>query len=462
MIVRTLFRHNSRFEPGEIEIKLLPGVPLLHVVGLPDASLREAGIKLKSALRSCGLKWPLGQQIVVNLRPAHLRKQSGGAELAIALGVLGATDQLSGALRAALANGVVYGEIALDGRVFAPPDVGRAVRATNGRTLLTGAVAGDAIRDGEWLELHDLAFAGYERKRRAFDWNAHWSRPELPDLEFPETAARQLALAVHARLHVLVAGPQGTGKSTWARALYALTPPPDLSVTFERADMLGEDALDQRWRPCERPHHTLTTQAMVGGGRPLQPGVISRAHGGVLILDEFLEFPAGVLEALREPIESGYIELARNGERERLPAEFQMVATTNLCPCGKLDPRAKAPSCAHSLLRCRSVCLRLGGPLADRFDMVVLSHDWMERRQRRVHLREVRAMVEAMGEPSAAAGIPEWIDDGEWSYRRKTASAKVARALARLEGRDRVLPVDCMQAQNLTKLPLESLRRLFG
>src|SRR5580693_7585194 len=123
MMVKTLFQYEGRFGLGEVEIKLLPGIPLLHVVGLPDAHIKECGIKIKSALRSCDLNWPQGNQIVVNLRPSYFRKSSSGADLAIALGFLALTGQLAEPIRSQLAKSVVYGEVALDGRVFAPPDL---------------------------------------------------------------------------------------------------------------------------------------------------------------------------------------------------------------------------------------------------------------------------------------------------------------------------------------------------
>jgi magnesium chelatase family protein len=465
MIVNTIFRHAGKFELGEIEVKLLPGVPALNLVGLPDASMKECGIKLKSALRSSGLEWPQGHQIIVNLRPSYLRKQSSGVDLAIALGFLAITDQLPEPVREALKTGIVYGEIALNGRVFAPHDVSGAMRAAAGKPLLTGHV-GSFVREGVWWELKELNQKEVFREVRTFDWNAHWREPELPSVEFSEPAAQALALAVHMDLSVLVAGPQGTGKTTWAKALYALTKPPDLPRMLELADLFGDEVLEKRWRPCEQPHHTVTPQAMVGGGKPLQPGVISRAHGGLLIMDEFLEFHPYVLESLREPIERGVIEIARSGERMSWPARFQLVGTTNLCPCGKLNPNS-ITGCNYSLTRCRSICFRLSGPLMDRFDVLLYSHGWIERRTNRIGLAEVKTMIGRMRAFAAdrdtdpQAG-PDWLDDLGLGHRRRKSIMRVARGLADMQESKRVLDSHVQQASDLVLSPMDSLRRLFG
>ncbi|NJL24527.1 MAG: hypothetical protein HC902_04725 [Calothrix sp. SM1_5_4] len=143
MIVKSIFRHDGRYELGEVEVNLLPGLPFVHIVGLPDASIRECGIKLKSALRARGRQWPRGHQILVNLRsPSGTRRSSAGVELAIALGVLAQTGQLSGELARRVGSGaVVYGELALTGRVFAPEDFGRALWGVEGcADVITGAV----------------------------------------------------------------------------------------------------------------------------------------------------------------------------------------------------------------------------------------------------------------------------------------------------------------------------------
>ena len=465
MIVRTLFKHDGRFAVGEVEVKLLPGVPQLHIVGQPDAQIRECGLKLKSALRSCQLEWPQGHQIVVNLRPSHFRKSSFGAELAVALGFMAVTGQLSEALTARLSEWVVYGELALDGRVFAPYDLAPAMRALESPVL--SGEAGERVREGCWWQIATLGQPEAIRIERSFDWARYWRAPEFPDWEFHADAAEALWLSAHMNLNVLLAGPQGSGKSTWAKALYSLTPPPSTAAMSELTDLFGDEVLEQGWRPLEKPHHSVTPLAMIGGGSPLFPGVISRAHGGLLVMDEFLQFSPTVLEALREPVENGHIEHARRGERARFPADFQLIGTTNLCPCGKLNPEPEKPrSCTRSLNRCRAVCDRLSGPIMDRFDLVVMSHKWLLRGGK-VRYAEVRARVEASREFVRERGpvkctIPSWVGDMELSHRRRNSLLRVARGLADRERSVKIRDEHFNEAQKLVDTPMANIQQLFA
>ncbi len=465
MIVRTLFKHEGRFAIGEVEVKLLPGVPQLHIVGQPDSQIRECGIKLKSALRSTQMEWPQGHQIVVNLRPAHFRKSSFGVELAVALGFMAATNQLSDTVRAKLSEAIVYGELALDGRVFAPYDLASAIRSVK-ECLLSGE-AQDSVRDGRWWLLSTLNQQEPALVQRNFDWQKFWRAPEFPDFEFHQKAADALWLAAHMHLNILLAGPQGSGKSTWARALYSLTPAPTGAAMSELMDLFGEEVLQQGWRPFEKPHHSITPLAMIGGGSPLFPGVISRAHGGMLVMDEFLEFPAAVLEALREPIENGHIEHARRGERARFPADFQLIGTTNLCPCGKLNPDPdKMKSCTHSLIRCRSVCARLSGPVMDRFDLVVMSHEWLQRGERQ-RFSEIRSTVEAVRDFARQRGavkgsIPAWVVQLELSHRRRNSLLRVARGLADHARSVEIRDEHYRAAFDLAEKPMAHIQQLFA
>lgn len=465
MIVKTLFQHDGRFALGEVEIKLLPGIPILHVVGQPDSHIRECGIKLKSALRSCEMNWPKGHQIVVNLRPSYFRKSSSGADLAIALGFLALTGQLNDHVKARLAECTVYGELSLDGRVFAPPDLPSALKAC-GMPLITGT-ASEKIRDGEWLELPRLDSPDLKSLSRHFDWRGFWQPPDFKDLELHPKAAEDLCLAVHMNLNVLIGGPQGSGKTTWAKALFALTPPPEPEKMTELREMFGDEVLKSRWRPCESPHHSITPLAMIGGGAPIFPGVISRAHGGVLVMDEFLEFHPQVLEGLREPAENGFVEHARKGERARFPSSFQLIGTTNLCPCGKLNPEpGVSRSCSSSLIRCRSISHRLSGPIMDRFDVLVFSHQWLLNGERRKWseikqcLTDLREFREMRGQIQDI--IPDWVGDLELSHRRRRALLRVARGLADIDHSVTIQGQHLMLAYKKVIDPMEALRQLFG
>lgn len=465
MIVKTFFRNDRRFELGEVEVSLLPGIPQIHVVGLPDAGIRESGVRLKSALRSCGLRWPEGQQIVVNLRPAHLRKGGSGTDLAIALAFLAVTRQLSTELMKILGSAIVYGEVSLDGRVRAPHDLAQAMRFAKEGEVLTGEGA-SRVRRGRWLQWHSLSCDRIEIREENFDWSAFWRSPILPDFAVHPEAAQALWIATHMGLSVLIAGPQGSGKTTWARALYALTSEPEMSSMEELVSMFGEEsALATRWRPLEQPHHSVTPQAMIGGGYPLQFGVISRAHGGVLVMDEFLEFHPSVLEALREPLENGSVEIARKGMRQRVPAQFQLVATTNLCPCGQLYP-GRLEGCSRNLNRCRSVCRRLSGPLLDRFDMLVFSDQWLKAGPK-IKLSEVREIVRRMdrfkAERSAVRDVlPAEYEELGLSHRRRRSLLRVARAFADFDESAEIRSEHFHRASRWTTLAMTSLAQLFA
>jgi len=464
MIIKTIFNHSGRWEKGEVEIHLLSGIPNLHVVGLPDAQIKEAGVKLKSALKASGYTWPRGHQIIVNLRPNHFRKSGPGVELAIALGFLALTKQLKPEVHEAALASLVYGEVALDGRVLAPHDLALALRGAKG-PVLTGVV-GEYLREGEWWEIESLKGASVAKKARFFDWEAFWKKPGLMDLKLHPAAAHALMLASHMNLHVLLAGPQGSGKTTWAKILYSLSETPNVDLFLEREEWIGVEE-DLRWRPFEQPHHSITPLAMVGGSHPIQPGVVSRAHGGMLVMDEFLEFHPHVLENLREPVESGHVEIARKGSRERIPARFQLIGTTNLCPCGKLYPECN-DKCTRPLNVCRSVIHRLSGPMLDRFDILLLSHEWMKKKDvERVSVGEVAEKLQTMREfrrkrGQALVALPEWVDSLNLTFRRQNSMLRVARGLADMEGSAVVSSKHFHQASKLVIYPIEELNRMFA
>ncbi len=464
MIIKTIFNHGGTWEKGEIEIHLLAGIPNLHVVGLPDAQIKESGVKLKSALKSCGFTWPRGHQIIVNLRPNHFRKSSAGGELAIALGFLAKTNQLPENILAAAQRAYVYGEVALDGRVIAPHDLPSALRAAAGEEVLTGSV-GDYVREGAWSELTRLRDESVARKQRFFDWEAFWQRPAPLDLTLHAEAAKILILVLHMKLHVLLAGPQGSGKSTWAKIMYSLTEAPDPDLYVEREEMIGRENL--RWRPLEQPHHSVTPLAMVGGGFPIAPGVISRAHGGILIMDEFLQFHVAVLENLREPLENGRVEIARKGSREILPARFQLVATTNLCPCGKAAPGMERRCPYVFRNKCSQVVHRLSGPLLDRFDVMGYSHNWTDRSVDRVHVNEIRETLQRLTRFAKIRGevelkVPGWVDEMSLNHRRRAALLRVARGIADLHESKRVESKHFTEAVGLVVSPIKELDEIFG
>ena len=464
MNVKTFFSSHGKIETGFVEVKLLPGIPQLHIVGLPDASIRECGIKLKSAVRSLGLEWPAGRQIIVSLRPMDFKKGGAGADLPIALAYLAATGQLSKQILELLKDHAVYGEIALNGEVHAPADLAQVLNVAN-MGVLTGQLQ-SPLREGRWLEIKTLNQASAGERSENFDWSGFWQRPSLPNFLFAEASAKHLILSAHMGLNVLLAGPQGTGKTTWARLLHSLRPPPDSEKTKTLISHFGEEVLQSRWCPLEQPHHTITPQAMIGGGLPPMPGVITRAHGGVLLMDEFLHFHPQVLESLREPIESGTVEIARKGSREKFPADFQLVATTNLCPCGKMNPLKSNDNCPLGLIRCRSSIFRLSGPILDRFDLLSLTHEWTGSGPR-MGTEEILSQIAgarqfATTRPASEPRKDDWMLECNLSHRRRISIARVARGIADLARSPLVEPHHTSEAFELVVTPMRKLREIFG
>jgi magnesium chelatase family protein len=262
---------------------------------------------------------------------------------------------------------------------------------------------------------------------------------------------------------VLLAGPPGSGKSTWAKGLYHLLPNP----TFEEKAALRKMSMafhhSLTWRPLIAPHHTIPVMSMVGGGVPLFSGEIAKAHLGMLLLDELLEFHPRVLEALREPLESKKLTIARRGESLEWSADFQFVATTNLCPCGRMVP-GRPSHCGYSLRRCRSTWERLSGPILDRFDLVFFTSEWGSRPREVLLSSLVDEMADlrelALRIPEEAP--PEVLTKGVQSLRRTRAMSRAARALAAMDGWPKIQPGHWLTAYDLTQKPQEALRQLFA
>ncbi|MDY0107012.1 MAG: YifB family Mg chelatase-like AAA ATPase [Giesbergeria sp.] len=381
--------------PVTVEVHLANGLPSFTLVGLADVEVKEARERVRSALQNAGLEFPHNKRITVNLAPADLPKDSGRFDLPIALGILAASGQIDAAR---LAGYEFAGELSLSGElrpVRGALATSLALRALpqGVRLVLPSGSAEEAalVPDAQvWRARHLLdvvqqflppGSAGEGPMPEVSGWARMEAMPlqpgslpaDLADVKGQAAAKRALEIAAAGGHSLLLMGPPGAGKSMLAQRFAGVLPDMSVDEALESAavaSLAGRFALE-RWavRPTCSPHHTASAVALVGGGSPPRPGEISLAHHGVLFLDELPEFPRTALEALREPLETGHITIARAAQRAEFPARFQMVAAMNPCPCGYRGATQRACRCTpDQVARYQS---RLSGPLLDRIDLHV-------------------------------------------------------------------------------------------
>lgn len=374
----------------DVEAHLAAALPAFTLVGLPDTSLQESRDRVRAAVSSSGLDWPT-RRITVNLSPASLPKSGSGTDLAIAVSILSASGQIDAA-RAARA--VYLGELGLDGAVRAVrgvlPAVAAAVAGGCANVVVPAANAAEAaLVDGASVtgvaSLGELArLLGNEL---AIEAPAARTAPpaepppdafaaDLGDVRGQGEARFALEVAAAGGHHLFMVGPPGAGKTMLASRMPGLLPNLDnadaVAVTSIHSLCGTFDATEGLMRrpPFEAPHHSASAAAIVGGGSSIaRPGAISRAHAGVLFLDEAPEFASRVLDTLRQPLESGEVVLHRAYGAARYPARFQLVLAANRCACGNLGVRGSTCTCAP--LTQRRYFSRLSGPLLDRIDIRV-------------------------------------------------------------------------------------------
>ena len=407
-----------------VEVHLANGLPSFQIVGLPDAEVRESRERVRAALQEAGFHFPT-RRITVNLAPADLPKRSGRLDLPIALGILVASDQLPAG---ALNKLECVGELSLSGELRAGGRGALAIALANrrdpaGRALLLPHHDADEARLAQTV-LSRVDPMGASNPPRAglpapivglgsLADAARFLRGEFgasstpgpatsplppcapglagmtaasnllgPELLGPEdvdladvrgqcAAKRALEIAAAGGHALLLSGPPGAGKSMLAHRLASILPPMTDGEALESAALASlAGAFDPRnfgRRPVRSPHHSATMAALIGGGQDPRPGEISLAHHGLLFLDELLEWRPTTLDALREPIETGSVQIARAGRRAQFPARFQLIAATNPCPCGFLG----TPRCACASDRIQRYRARLSAPLLDRIDLCV-------------------------------------------------------------------------------------------
>ncbi len=363
-----------------VEVHLANGLPALNMVGLPEAEVKEAKDRVRAALQNAGFEFP-NRRITVNLAPADLPKESGRFDLPIAVGILAASGQVP---MTRLGAYEFAGELALTGEL----------RPVRGALAMALAVAGEgrafilpaasapeaalAVNAEVYAAPHLMAVCAHIAAGEGLaltpptDTVTAVDYPDLADVRGQAQARRVLEIAAAGGHSLLFIGPPGTGKTLLAQRLPGILPPMTTAEATAAAAIqsIGSQGFDPRcWRrrPFRAPHHTASAVALVGGGSQPRPGEISMALHGVLFLDELPEFERRVLEVLREPLESGRITVSRAARQVDFPAQFQLVAAMNPCPCGYLGHYNGRCRCTpDQVARYRG---KISGPLLDRIDL---------------------------------------------------------------------------------------------